>query len=56
MKRNKTLKAIKQLNDHIIVCGADLKSRTGSRVLVSIDEELIIHRQGEGHLAIIGDR
>ncbi len=64
MERNKMLKTIKQLNNHIIVCGAGrvgsyvaqvLKSERVPYVLIDIDEELIVHRQEEGHLVMLGD-
>lgn len=64
MERNKMLKAIKALNQHIIVCGAGrvgsyvaqvLKSERVPYVLIDIDEELIAHRLEEGHLVLYGD-
>lgn len=64
MERNKMLKAIKALENHIIVCGAGrvgsyvaqvLKSERVPYVLIDIDEELIAHRQEEGHLVLFGD-
>lgn len=64
MERNKMLKAIKQLNNHIIVCGAGrvgsyvaqvLKAERVPYVLIDVDEELIIRRQEEGHLVLLGD-
>lgn len=64
MERNKMLKTIKQLNNHIIVCGAGrvgsyvaqvLKSEQVPYVLIDVDEELIVHRQEEGHLVMLGD-
>lgn len=64
MERNKMLKAIRALENHIIVCGAGrvgsyvaqvLKSERVPYVLIEIDEELIAHRQEEGHLVMFGD-
>ena len=64
MERNKMLKTIKQLNNHIVVCGAGrvgsyvaqvLRTERVPYVLIDIDEELIVHRQEEGHLVLLGD-
>lgn len=64
MERNKMMKAIKQLNNHIIVCGAGrvgtqvaqiLKAEKVPYVLIDINDEIISQRQVEGHLAMIGD-
>src|SRR5665647_2562095 len=62
MERNKMMKAIKQLNNHIIVCGAGrvgtqvaqiLKAEKVPYVLIDINDEIISQRQEEGHLVMI---
>lgn len=64
MKKDKTLEAIKRLDNHIIVCGA---GRVGSNVahvlqgenvpfvLVDNDEEKVAEMEEAGHLIYLGD-
>ncbi len=64
MEHNKMIKTINKLENHIIVCGAGrvgshvaeiLRAERVPYVLIDMNEELIIHMQEEGHLAMIGD-
>jgi voltage-gated potassium channel len=64
LERNKMLREIEQLRNHIIVCGAGrvgsnvafiLKNERAPYVLIDSDEELVVHMREAGHLAIQGD-
>ncbi|MEN6348247.1 MAG: potassium channel protein [Syntrophomonas sp.] len=64
MERNKMQKAIKQLNNHIIVCGAGrvgsnvahvLKAEGVPHVLVDNDPERIVDMEEKGCLVMLGD-
>jgi len=64
MERNKMMKAITQLDQHIIVCGAGrvgnqvaqiLKAEQVPYVIIEINEEIVAQMQAEGHLAMIGN-
>lgn len=64
MRRDKTMEAIKRLDNHIIVCGAGrvgssvahvLQAEKASFVLVDNDEEKVAEMEEAGHLVYLGD-
>jgi len=64
LERGKMIKTIKQLENHVIVCGAGrvgsnvahiLKNENVPFVLIDTNENLIENMRHEGHLAMVGD-
>jgi len=64
MEQNKMSKAISELNDHIIVCGAGrvgssvariLKAENTPHILIDSDEKKVSEIEEKGHLVIEGD-